>query len=60
MLVGQQGIESTLVQKTLACKKILTPGEKNIIRKTLVDPKMIYLRPLEINLGLMKQFAQGW
>lgn len=40
-------------------RKTLTPGEKNILHKTLVDPKKILLPPLHIKLGLMKQFVKA-
>jgi hypothetical protein len=35
------------------------PGEKNVINPPLVLPEKIYLPPLHINLGLMKNFAKG-
>jgi hypothetical protein len=34
------------------------PGEKNVINPPLVLEKM-YLRPLHIKLGLMKNFVKG-
>lgn len=36
---------------------ILTPDEKNISHKILVDLKRLVLPPLHIMLGLMKQFV---
>jgi len=35
----------------------LTPGEKNIKAKNLVDPKDVLLPPLHIKLGIIKQFV---
>jgi hypothetical protein len=38
----------------------LKPGSKNILRKSLVDPKKILLPPLHIKLGIMKQFVKAF
>jgi hypothetical protein len=35
------------------------PGSKNILRKSLVDPKKILLPPLHIKLDIMKQFLKA-
>jgi len=35
------------------------PGEKNVINPPLVLPEKIYLPPLHIKLGLMKNFVKG-
>ena len=35
------------------------PGEKNVITPPLVLPEKIYLPPLHIKLGLMKNFVKG-
>jgi hypothetical protein len=37
----------------------LTPGEKNVINSPLVLLEKIYLPPLHIKLGLMKNFVKG-
>jgi hypothetical protein len=37
----------------------LEPGSKNILCKSLVDPKKILLPPLHIKLGIMKQFVKA-
>ena len=37
----------------------LTPGEKNVVSPPLVLPEKIYLPPLHIKLGLMKNYVQG-
>jgi hypothetical protein len=42
-------------QKHCAPRTSLEPGSKNILRKSLVDPKEILLPPL-IKLGIMKPF----
>jgi hypothetical protein len=38
----------------------LEPGSKNILRKSLVDPRKVLLPPLHIKLGTMKQFVKAW
>ena len=35
------------------------PGEKNVVNPPLVLPEKIYLPPLHIKLGLMKNFVKG-
>jgi len=37
----------------------LTPGEKNIVNRPPVLPGKIFLSPLHIKLGLMKNFVNG-
>jgi len=37
----------------------LTPGEKNVISPPLVLPEKIYLPPLHIKQGLVKNFVKG-
>jgi len=37
----------------------LTPGEKNVVKPPLVLPENIFLPPLHIKLGLMKNFVKG-
>lgn len=46
-------------RKNWPARKSLKPGEKNILRKNLVDPKNVLLPPLHIKLGLMKQFVKA-
>lgn len=46
-------------RKKWPVRESLKPGEKNILRKNLVDPKNILLPPLHIKLGLMKQFVKA-
>lgn len=40
-------------------RKDLTPGAKNIVHISLVDPQKILLPPLHIKLGIMKQFVKA-
>jgi hypothetical protein len=47
------------VKKQWPKRENLTPGKKNVICKPLVDPKKVYLPPLHIKLGLMKNFVKG-
>jgi hypothetical protein len=47
------------VNKLLPKRISLTPGEKNVISPPLFLPEKIYLPPLHIKLGLMKNFMQG-
>jgi hypothetical protein len=44
-------------QKHWTTRASLETGSKNILRKSLVDPKKILLPPLHIKLGIMKQFV---
>jgi len=37
----------------------LTPEEKNVFNPPLILPEKIYLPPLHIKLGLMKNFVKG-
>ena len=37
----------------------LTPGEKNVVKPPIVLPENIFLPPLHIKLGLMKNFVKG-
>ena len=47
------------VNKLWPKRTSLTPGEKNVVSPPLVLPAKIYLPPLHIKLGLMKNFAKG-
>ena len=40
-------------------KRNLIPGNKNVIFQPLVNPKLVYLPPLHIKLGLMKNFVKA-
>jgi hypothetical protein len=45
-------------QKHWTPRTSLEPGSKNMLRKSVVDPKKILLPPLHIKLGIMKQFVK--
>jgi hypothetical protein len=47
-------------QKHWTLRTSLEPGSKNILRKSLVDPKKILLPPLHIKLGIMKPFVKAF
>ena len=36
----------------------MTPGQKNVIAQSLVDPQKVFLPPLHIKLGLVKSFVK--
>jgi hypothetical protein len=46
-------------QKHWTTRISLEPGSKNILHKSLVDPKKILLPTLHIKLGIMKQFVKA-
>ena len=41
-------------------RTLLTPGQKNVINPPLVLPEKIFLPPLHIKLGLMKNFVKSY
>jgi hypothetical protein len=45
-------------QKQWQPRNTMQPGNKNILRQSLVDGRKILLSPLHIKLGIMKQFVQ--
>jgi hypothetical protein len=47
------------VNKLWSKRISLTPGEKNVVNSPLVLPEKIYLPPLHIKLGLMKNLLKG-
>jgi hypothetical protein len=49
-----------LKQKHWTPRTSLETGSKNILRRSLVDPKKMLLPPLHMKLGIMKQFAKNW
>jgi hypothetical protein len=57
--MGQQSDKSTLEPKNGTPRISFKPGRKNILRKSLVDPKKILLPPIDIKLGMMKQFVKA-
>lgn len=40
-------------------RKSLVPGEKNVAHVPLIDPQNVYLPPLHIKLGLIKNFVKA-
>jgi hypothetical protein len=57
--MGQQARSQHWEQKHWTPRTSLEPGSKNILYKSLVDPKKILLPPLRIKLGIMKQFVKA-
>lgn len=51
--------DSHYVRKVWPPRRDLVPGQKNVKHDPLVDPKNIYLPPLHIKLGLMKNFVKA-
>lgn len=47
------------IQKEWPLRQALTPGQKNVSNEPLVNPKNIFLPPLHIKLGLMKNFVKA-
>jgi hypothetical protein len=47
------------VNKLWPKRKSLTPGEKNVVNYPLVLPEKIYLPPLHIKLGIVKNLVNG-
>jgi len=47
------------VNKLWPKRKSLTPGEKNVVNPPLVPPEKIFLPPLHIKTGLVKNSAKG-
>jgi len=47
------------VNKLWPKRTSLTPGEENVVSPSLVLPEKIYLPPLRIKLGLLKNFVKG-
>ncbi|UYV63160.1 hypothetical protein LAZ67_2003318, partial [Cordylochernes scorpioides] len=51
--------ERHYIKKIWSKRKIFTPGYKNIANLPLIDSENIYLPPLHIKLGLMKNFVKA-
>lgn len=47
------------IQKDWTERQQLIPGQKNVSNQPLVDPKDVFLPPLHIKLGLMKNFVKA-
>lgn len=52
-------MNSITEQKDWPKRESLTPGQKNIKNPPLVQPNNIFLPPLHIKLGLMKNFVKA-
>jgi hypothetical protein len=46
-------------QKDWPSRVALNPGDKNVVRDSLIDPKKVLRPPLHTKLGLMKQFVKA-
>ena len=51
--------QSHYIKKDWPLRKNLVPGQKNVAHEPLVDPTKIFLPPLHIKLGLMKNFVKA-
>jgi hypothetical protein len=51
--------KSHYTRKNWPKRDFLTPGNKNFRRPPLIKPENVYLPPLHIELGLMKNFVKG-
>jgi hypothetical protein len=56
---GTEEQEVITRSQNMETKDTLEPGSKNILPKTLVDPKKILLPPLHTKLGIMKQLVKA-
>jgi hypothetical protein len=56
--VGEQGQGRSLCQKDVACKKDFGARTQNLKHHSLVESSMILLPPLQIKLGVMKNFVK--
>ncbi|UYV82854.1 hypothetical protein LAZ67_22001095 [Cordylochernes scorpioides] len=50
--------ERHYIKKSWPNREIFTPGHKNIVNPPIIDSENIYLPPLHIKLGLMKNFVK--
>jgi hypothetical protein len=57
--MGQQGQKKYYFQKQWPKRDSLIPGKKNELNKPLVNPEKVFLSPLHIKLGLMKNFVKA-
>lgn len=51
--------EQHYVKQKWPLRKNLVPGQKNVAHQPLVEPSKIFLPPLHIKLGLMKNFVKA-
>lgn len=55
---GITEITKTIIKKSQPKQKFLKLGKKNVENRLLVDPMKLYLLPLNIKLGLIKNFVK--
>ena len=56
---GSRDKKNRYINKPWPKRTSLTPGEKNVVNPPLVLLEKIFLPPLHIKLGLMKNFVNG-
>jgi hypothetical protein len=47
------------IQKQWPKRQSLVPGQKNVVNTPLINPEKVYLLPLPIKLGLIKNFVKA-
>jgi hypothetical protein len=57
--MGQQGQKSHYIQKQWPKRDSLILENKNVPNNPLVNPENVFLPPLHIKLGLMKNFVKA-
>jgi hypothetical protein len=58
--MGQQGQNKKhYIQKQWSNRDSLIPEKKNVLNNPLVNPEKVFLPPLHVKLGLMKNFVKG-
>jgi hypothetical protein len=58
--MGQQGHKKPLHPKTVAKTRFTySRKEKNVLNNPLVNPEKVFLPPLHIKLGLMRNFVKA-
>jgi hypothetical protein len=55
----QLGQKNHYIQKQWPKGDSLIPGKKNMLNNPLVNPEKVFLSPLHIKLGLMKNFVEA-
>jgi hypothetical protein len=56
---GRRARSQSWEQRHWTPRTSLEPWNKNIMRKSIVDPKKILLPPIHMKLGIMKQFVKA-
>jgi hypothetical protein len=57
--MGQQGKKKHCIQKQWQKRDSIIPGKRNVVNNPLVKPEKVFLPPLHIILGLMKNFVEA-